>query len=99
MRDTGLPRVELVERLAELSRAGLTVQALEGDQVQSTVLSRGLLTIVQALESEVKEIARKDYLLAAGSKSKREDEEAGSGREGVLTESSIGPRRAHPGRR
>jgi hypothetical protein len=58
-----LSRVELVERINSLSRAGLTVQALEGEQVEATNLAAGLLTLLDDLTARMKALAQNDYLL------------------------------------
>jgi DNA-binding transcriptional ArsR family regulator len=60
---TGLTRVELVERLNELARAGLTVQALEGELVEATPLARGFVSLVDEITEEIKRLASNDYLL------------------------------------
>ncbi len=58
-----LSRIELVERIASLSRAGLTVQALEGEQVEATELAVGLLTLWDDILAQMKTLASNDYLL------------------------------------
>ncbi len=62
---TRLSRVELVERVNSLSRAGLTIQALEGEQVEVTPLTRGLLSLVDEIGARVKAQAQNDNLLNA----------------------------------
>lgn len=63
LRATGLPRVELVERLTELARAGLTVQTLDGDRVETTSLARGLYSLLDEIGARVKTQAQDDYLM------------------------------------
>lgn len=60
---TGLQRVEIVERLNELARAGLTVQPLDADRVEATELARGLLLLVSIVSARMFELAAEDYLL------------------------------------
>ena len=60
---TGLSRVELVERLNELARAGLTVQSLDSDQIEGTLLARGFLSLTDEIASRMKTLASDDYLL------------------------------------
>lgn len=62
-RGTGVGRVELVERLNELARAGLTVQALEGEHVEITGLGRGVIELVGAIYDRMKKVADGDHLL------------------------------------
>lgn len=63
IRVTRLGRVELVERMNELSRAGLTIQELEGERVESTELSRHLLLFVDSVGTEVLALAANDHML------------------------------------
>jgi hypothetical protein len=60
---TRVSRVELVERANELARAGLTLQALEGEQVEITNLALGLLTLWDDILAQMKTLATNDYLL------------------------------------
>ncbi len=63
-----LSRVELTERVNELARAGLTVQALDGEQVEATPLARGFLALLSEIVQKVQEQARNDYLLNPNAK-------------------------------
>jgi hypothetical protein len=58
-----LSRVELVERLNDLSRAGLTVQALDDERVEATPLALGFLSLVGAVSAQVLAQAQNDYLI------------------------------------
>jgi hypothetical protein len=60
---TGLARTELVERLNELARAGLTVQTIEGERVEVTPLAHGVTSLVNEIAKEVVRLASNDYLL------------------------------------
>jgi hypothetical protein len=74
MQAAGLSRVELVERMNELARAGLTVQVLDGDQVEATRFSQGLLTMVAEVTEQVKRLAENDYLLKGPARPARLDQ-------------------------
>ena len=58
-----LSRVELVERLNELSRAGLTIQSLENEQVEATPLALGLLVLLDEINTRMLARAKQDYLI------------------------------------
>jgi hypothetical protein len=60
---TSLERVELVERINELARAGLTVQALDTDQIEATAFARGFLSLVEEINAQMRTLASNDYLL------------------------------------
>lgn len=60
---TGIQRVEIVERLNELARAGLTLQSLEGDRVAVTDLGRGMIAFVGQVTQRMTDLAAKDYLV------------------------------------
>lgn len=60
---TGIQRVEVVERINELGRAGLTVQALEEDKVEATAFARGYLVLLQEVTTQMMRLAANDYLL------------------------------------
>ncbi|MBI1801634.1 MAG: hypothetical protein HY259_04030 [Chloroflexi bacterium] len=58
-----LERVELVERLNELSRAGLTAQSLEGEQVEATPLASNMLLMLDEISRGMVELAKADPLI------------------------------------
>ncbi len=58
-----LSRVELVERLNDLARTGLTAQALDGDQIEATPLALGFLGLVDEISAAMLVLAKSDYLL------------------------------------
>jgi hypothetical protein len=60
---TQLSRVELVERLNELSRAGLTTQSLESEQVEATPLTSGFLSLMEEIVTQMLTQAKNDYLI------------------------------------
>jgi|GEM_PF-3378490 hypothetical protein len=60
---TRLSRVELTERVNELARAGLTVQALDGEQIEVTPLARGLGALLDELVQGIQAQAQNDYLI------------------------------------
>jgi hypothetical protein len=58
-----LSRIELVERLTALSRAGLTIQSLESEQVEATPLALGLLAWFDEIIARMMTQAKQDYLI------------------------------------
>jgi hypothetical protein len=53
MATSGLARVELVERLNALSRAGLTIQSLENEQIEATPFALGLLALLDEITARM----------------------------------------------
>jgi hypothetical protein len=68
---TSLSRVELVERMNELARAGLTAQTVDGDQVEATRFARGLHLLMDELTAQVRTLALNDYLIKGPARSGR----------------------------
>jgi DNA-binding HxlR family transcriptional regulator len=60
---TQLSRVELIERLNELARAGLTIQTLETECIEVTPFASNLLALVDGICAQTRLLARDDFLL------------------------------------
>jgi len=58
-----LARVELIERLNELARAGLIVQAFEGEPIEPTPLARGWLALMDEMVVQMQAQAHQDATL------------------------------------